>query len=280
MSAQTNAPCVIKKVKKVQAAGHHGGAWKVAYADFVTAMMAFFMLMWLLNATTEKQRKGIADYFSPTIPLMRASGGGNGVFGGDSVFIDETLAHTGHGGVPNPAVDKAADTANGEAGNGQGDAEGEQQALEELNEVLTGNSGESMVSDLARRHIVTQLTDEGLVIELFDLDDEPLFLADGIEPAPIMTDLVAMLAGVFPLVTNGVAIEGHVASQPVVVAENTSWDLSGDRAGKVREMLEAEAVPPDRLRRVTGHADRKPVARNPMAPRNNRIELILLRSKR
>ena len=69
MNAQTNArPIIIKRKKVIVAGGHHGGAWKVAYADFVTAMMAFFMLMWLLNATTEKQRKGIADYFSPTIP--------------------------------------------------------------------------------------------------------------------------------------------------------------------------------------------------------------------
>lgn len=70
MSAKSNAPIIIKR-KKLIAAGHHGGAWKVAYADFVTAMMAFFMMMWLLNATTEKQRKGLADYFSPTIPLSR-----------------------------------------------------------------------------------------------------------------------------------------------------------------------------------------------------------------
>ncbi|HHD78961.1 MAG TPA: chemotaxis protein MotB, partial [Epsilonproteobacteria bacterium] len=99
MSAQSNAPIIIKKVKKVSGGGHHGGAWKVAYADFVTAMMACFMLMWLLNATTEKQRKGIADYCSPTIPIMRASGGGDGAFGGDSVFTSETLAHSGTGGI-------------------------------------------------------------------------------------------------------------------------------------------------------------------------------------
>ena len=79
MAGQSNAaPVIIKRKKIVQGGGHHGGAWKVAYADFVTAMMAFFMLMWLLNATTEKQRKGIADYFNPTIPINRISGGGEG----------------------------------------------------------------------------------------------------------------------------------------------------------------------------------------------------------
>ena len=82
MGAQSNlAPVIIKRKKKVVGGGHHGGAWKVAYADFVTAMMAFFMMMWLLNATTEQQRQGLADYFSPTIPINRVSGGGDGSFG-------------------------------------------------------------------------------------------------------------------------------------------------------------------------------------------------------
>ena len=100
MARQSNAaPVIIKRKKIVVGGGHHGGAWKVAYADFVTAMMAFFMLMWLLGATTEKQRKGLADYFNPTIPVNRISGGGEGAFGGDSVFADEALAQNGLGAV-------------------------------------------------------------------------------------------------------------------------------------------------------------------------------------
>lgn len=100
MGAQANAaPVIIKKKKVSGGGGHHGGAWKVAYADFVTAMMAFFMLMWLLNATTEQQRKGIADYFSPTIPINRVSGGGNGAFSGESIFSEEALPQTGTGGT-------------------------------------------------------------------------------------------------------------------------------------------------------------------------------------
>ena len=274
MVAQTNAPIIIKKVKKVVAGGHHGGAWKVAYADFVTAMMAFFMLMWLLNATTEKQRKGIADYFSPTIPVMRVSGGGDGSFGGDSVFTEETLAQTGQGGLPrNPA-----DSGEGAEG-GSGDAEGAETAqLEELDAMLSGNSGESMVGDSAMRHIVTQVTDEGLVIELFDLDGEPLFTEGTAIPEPIMTDLAGMLVRVFALVENEVALGGHTRSQPVVVAQNANWELSADRADIVRKLLEAEGFVASRIQRVTGHSDRDPVARNPMSVRNNRIELILLRS--
>ena len=91
------APIIIKRKKIIVSGGHHGGAWKVAYADFVTAMMAFFMLMWLLNATTEQQRKGIADYFSPTFAINRTSGGGDSSFVGDSVFTENTLTRQGIG---------------------------------------------------------------------------------------------------------------------------------------------------------------------------------------
>ena len=271
MSAEETAPVIIKRVKKGGGEGHHGGAWKVAYADFVTAMMAFFMLMWLLNATTEKQRKGIADYFSPTIPVMRASGGGDGAFGGDSVFSEETLAHTGHGGVPNPSTDAEDVTATEAA---------EAQALEEIEEVLTGNSGESMVSDLARRHIVTELTDEGLVVSIYDTDTDALFAEGSAEPTELAREIIDMMSEVFALVTNGVAVEGHVAAQPVVIAENASWELSAARADTVRRLLEADGVAAPRIRRVTGHADRRPAVGNPMAARNNQIQMILLRSKR
>jgi len=90
-------PIIIRRKKVYAADGHHGGAWKVAYADFVTAMMAFFLLMWLLNATTEEQRKGIADYFNPNIPLAAVSGGGASALSGDSVFTQDTLAQNGTG---------------------------------------------------------------------------------------------------------------------------------------------------------------------------------------
>jgi chemotaxis protein MotB len=277
MSAQANAPIIIKRVKKVGGEGHHGGAWKVAYADFVTAMMAFFMLMWLLNATTEKQRKGIADYFSPTIPVNRISGGGDGTFGGDSVFTQETLSQIGHGGLPhNPTETEDGQNESREDADAASDAE----ALRMVEDILTGRSGESMVSDRAQRHIVTRVTDEGLLIEIFDLEGEPLFGEGGTEPTPVMRELMEIMARVFTLVRNGVAVNGHVRAQPVVLAENASWDLSTSRADRVREMLEASGLSLDRIMRVTGHADRNPAVANPMAIRNARVELILLRSDR
>ncbi|WP_424943759.1 flagellar motor protein MotB [Aliiroseovarius crassostreae] len=278
MSAQGQAPIIIKKIKKGGGDGHHGGAWKVAYADFVTAMMAFFLLMWLLNATTEKQRKGIADYFSPTIPVNRVSGGGSGSFGGDSIFTEETLAQSGNGGLPrNPTEDREGEHSGGRKAD---EAQEDREAIDKVEELLLGKSGESMVSDESRRHIVTRVTDEGLLIELFDIEGEPLFDPVTNAPTPIMVELAGLMARTFSLVRNGVSVEGHVRSQPVVVAENTAWDLSGDRADIMRELLETHGLDGSRVRRVTGHADRKPAARNPMALRNNRIELILLRKGR
>ena len=92
-------PIIIKKVKKGGGDGHHGGAWKVAYADFVTAMMAFFLLMWLLNATSEDQRKGLADYFDPSIPVSRTSAGGAGMLGGDTMFVPPEAAGSRDDGI-------------------------------------------------------------------------------------------------------------------------------------------------------------------------------------
>ncbi len=278
MSAKSNAPVIIKRKKVLSGGGHHGGAWKVAYADFVTAMMAFFMLMWLLNATTEVQRKGIADYFNPTITINRISGGGEGMFGGDDIFVEETLAKNGTGATQrNPAEQHLARGDTGSDASTDDARAREDRLLSEIAEAVTGCSGESMASTEAARHIVTKVTDEGLIVELFDLPESALFTPDSAEPTELLTALSAVISEAFALVRNEIAVGGHVASQPVVVAENRVWRLSADRADRVRQLLESGSTPPERIQRVTGYADRRPEARNPMAPRNNRIELILLR---
>ncbi len=171
MSAQANrAPVIIKRKKIVSGGGHHGGAWKVAYADFVTAMMAFFMLMWLLNATTEQQRKGLADYFSPTIPIVRVSGGGNGDFGGDSIFSEMAQPKSGTGAsAQRPAAEDKARGATGSDPSAEERAE-QDAAFTELDEMLKGYGGESNVMENALEHINTRITDEGLVIELYSRD--------------------------------------------------------------------------------------------------------------
>jgi chemotaxis protein MotB len=281
MSAKSNAPVVIKRKRIVAGGGHHGGAWKVAYADFVTAMMAYFMLMWLLNATTEKQRKGIADYFSPTIPVNRVSGGGPDAFSGDSVFTEKRLAKTGSGAASERPTEEAE--ARGAIGT-QGDAEDADRAAEDrafasVLMALKANSGESMASDRALRHIVTRVTDEGLIIEIHDLDGDPLFADDGATPMPVLRDLAGELSRVFRLTANRVAVNGHVRSYPVVLAADPVWDLSTARAQAVHRLLDDGGLDDGRIERVSGFADRKPAAENPAAVRNNRIEVILLRQR-
>ena len=281
MSAQP-APIIIKR-KKVIAGGHHGGAWKVAYADFVTAMMAFFLLMWLLGATNEKQRKGIADYFNPTIPINKVSGGGSGAFGGDSIFSEEALSENGTGaGVtvqsqPNESVGENGVLAKDTDENGAAKA-AEATALEDIAKKLSAQTGESMISDLLRRHIVTRLTDEGLIVEVFDIPVEPLFDTQD-TPTPVFKDTLAAIAEVFRLANNSIAVQGHTAAVPLVARINPVWERSATRADRTRQALIQLGLSDARMQRVSGFADRKLVAQNALSIRNNRIEIILLRNK-
>ncbi|WP_298851081.1 flagellar motor protein MotB [uncultured Ruegeria sp.] len=277
MGAQSNAaPIIIKKKRVSGGDGHHGGAWKVAYADFVTAMMAFFMLMWLLNATTEQQRKGLADYFAPTIPLSPESGGGDGAFGGDSMLSEEIFLRDGVGATnTHPTEERQARGSIGMDADGGG--KGDTEDFTTLEAQLLGRSGESEVSDKLLKHIVTRVTDEGLVVELFDTDDQPLFESGSETPTRIMRTLALIIALSSDLVTNPIAVEGHVSASPVVQVRNTAWDLSTTRAQTLRQLLQDKGVMAKRMDRVTGHADRELFAANPMAARNNRIEVIFLR---
>ncbi len=282
MTAQSNAPVIIKRKKVISGGGHHGGAWKVAYADFVTAMMAFFMLMWLLGATNEKQRKGIADYFNPTIPVVRASGGGSGAFGGDSVFSEGSLSRNGTGATQVRAATE--NQARGETGldtSEEGEAGSEDAsatALEEVQRMLQGVGGESMVTELMQRHVVTRLSDEGLVIELFETDDAALFNDDG-SATELLDTLIASMTPVFQLVVNNIAVQAHARAIPIVLKDGNTWDVTTTRAEAVRRLLESSGLKPGRIARITGYADRRPVTQNPMAKRNDRVELILLRDR-
>ena len=281
------APVIIKRKKVVAGGGHHGGAWKVAYADFVTAMMAFFLLMWLLNATTEQQRKGIADYFSPTIPINRVSGGGDGDFGGESVFSEEQLPQNGTGATNrNPTEGRQA---RGEIGlsetgvTGSPDVaakkEAEDRKFKALQDALDGRGGESTVSLETMRHIVTRVTDEGLVIEVFDRGTSSLFKGNTDEPTQLLRSLAALIGSVGALVHNDIAVEGHVRAAPVVRVDHPVWDLTVARADSMRELLEAQDLDRHRMRRMTGHGDREPVVKNHLSERNNRLEVILLRDR-
>ena len=254
MPADRNAsPIIIKRIQGGAEAAHHGGAWKVAYADFVTAMMAFFLLMWLLNATTEKQRQGLAEYFDPTIAQTR-TGGAQGMDGGRS---------------PDAPADQSVPATAGEAEM--------QQIARALQDALGGKGGESMQRVNLLRHVVTRMTDEGLVIELGDIVDEALFDGETAQPAPVLRELTAILATVLGRAKNQVAITGHVRAFPAMMIEDPVWPLSDQRAHAVRALLVQGRLDEDRIQRVTAFGDRKPRNANLMDPANNRVEVILLR---
>jgi len=218
MSANAKlAPVIIKRKKVIKGGGHHGGAWKVAYADFVTAMMAFFMLMWLLNATTEQQRKGLADYFSPTIPIVRMSGGGNGAFSGDSIFSEMTLPQNGTGASDSCVA--AEDKARGATGSDPSAEETavQDEVFEKLDAMLQGHGGESLVMENALEHIITRITDKGLVIEVYSRDDLQIFERDTAVPTQLLRDLAILISGISKTVTNDIAIGAHVRAQPIVI---------------------------------------------------------------
>ena len=242
---------IIRRQSDGEAAAHHGGAWKVAYADFVTAMMAFFLLMWLLNATTEQQRNGLADYFNPSVARMPGSAGDG----------SERLVKLG---------------VEAEMSDSQKASEFDSVARQ-VQDVLNGMGAESMQMKNLLKHVVTRMTDEGLVIELTDLTSQPLFVEDSDSPRWVMQDLSTLLAGVLSRVRNDIAISGHVRSYPEALLESPVWALSDSRAHMTRKLMTKAGFDGNRIERVTGYADRRNRTNNPMSPENNRIEVILLR---
>lgn len=258
----------------VAGGGHHGGAWKVAYADFVTAMMAFFLLMWLLNATTEKQRKGLSDYFNPTIPISRVSGGGDSALSGDTIFAEDTRARNGTGGTARERGASAGSDEDALARAAMAEAQ------KQLEKQLFDRGGESNTMERMLRHVITRITDEGLVIELFDLEGATLFKGDTAVPEETTVALAALLVEVLAITANELAVNGHLRSAPIPRSDAPAWDLSTDRAQAIRALLQAAGLPPERMQRIGGFSDRKPATADPSALRNNRIEIVLLRRDR
>lgn len=264
-------PIIIKKKKVKKSDGHHGGAWKVAYADFVTAMMAFFLLMWLLNATTEDQRKGLADYFSPTIPISRISGGGADGLNGSSVFTEETYAQMGTGASRSSSMGAPAEQ--GESSEAQ-DASGETIAenLEALKAELL--QGPQHLSE----HLMVKLSPEGIVLELVESDSSPLFSVGRSNPTPLMNELLGLVSQSFDKFGNNIKIVGHTdSSRYRSQGGYDNWNLSSDRANSARKMLIEAGVAPHRIQEVSGRADTDPlVPEDPHAAQNRRISVVIL----
>ena len=282
---ENQKPIIIKKVKKGGHEGHHGGQWKVAYADFVTAMMAFFLMLWLLNATTEAQRDGIADYFSPT-SISKSNSGGGGMLSGRTISKDGALVHRRAPmgvNIKLPPAEKPdspenVDKKDGETGPAT-EAERrreEQERFEKAAAKLANAMDAPGLKDLQDNVNVDQ-TDEGLRIQIVDQLNKPMFASGSSEPLPRTERLLGRVSQAIQGIPNKVAIKGHTDATSFRSRENYSnWELSSDRANASRRVLVRSGLPEDRVAEVTGRADEDLlVPDNPTSPRNRRISILL-----
>ena len=279
-------PIIVRKRGHRAHEGHHGGAWKVAYADFVTAMMAFFLLMWLLGATTENQRKGIADYFAARVPISPESAGGEGVLEGG--FMPRTAeARFRLGDRDRDDVTLAAGAPRSEQPEGAAarrdvrhEERVERQRFETIqSEILRRLEASTSLRDLAG-NLLFELTPEGLRIHIFDRSGADMFRLGSAAPQPRTIAILRIIADIIGAVRNGVVITGHTDSRPFVGAgPYGNWDLSSDRANAARRVLADNGVAPERFRRIEGRAALEPlIERDPSDPRNRRIAITLLRT--
>ncbi|HEX4177307.1 MAG TPA: flagellar motor protein MotB [Rhizomicrobium sp.] len=278
---------VIKRIKKGGHGGHHGGAWKVAYADFVTAMMAFFLLMWLINTTTPEQKRGIADYFAPQSIAQTVSGSG-GVLGGK--VMGEDSAHAGGAqsvmqkqSPPSPPSDtKALASGQTQGGAGADAASTSTQsgqngdfahAAEAIHQAVQDNPD---IANLSHQ-VITENTPQGLRIQLVDQDGRPMFEQGSTEPMPYTKKLLAAVGGIIASLPNRVSIAGHTAGNDQA-ATGGNWELSAARANQARALLQAGGLSSDRIYEVAGKAGSEPLLpEDPNASANRRLSILLMR---
>ena len=278
---------IVKKIYIEGHGGHHGGAWKVAYADFVTAMMAFFLLLWLLGATNEKQRKALADYFAPTLVEMKEnSAGSNGMFGGESITDKDNYPHkaqqTGTRSMTIP-VDAAGGNQIGSGTKGTLKSREALAAEDRRNfhamraRVMQEIGGSAKLAKLAN-HIRFVMTQDGMRIDLVDDADYSMFALGTTVLEPEASKLIGMIAGSVVTMGNPIMIRGHTDSlgygDPL---EMNNWMLSSGRAEATRRRLASGGLPEVRFNRIEGVADREPmIVKNPSDPRNRRVAITLL----
>ena len=233
--AETIQPIIIKR--KPLHGAHHGGAWKVAYADFVTAMMALFIVLWLLSASKEVQVT-VGGYFRD--PRGSAKNVGNNKVGSDFIPV-------------------------------------KRQDMEKLKEQIIKSIHHVDPLDKLKNHIEITITEEGLRIELMESEKGTFFELGSIQPTPALRDLLHVLSQELGKLPNKISIEGHTDSKPysgTKVYDN--WDLSTDRANAARRLMQGQGIQPDQITQIRGFADQRlRLPQQPDDPSNRRISLIV-----
>jgi chemotaxis protein MotB len=273
------APIIVKKVTIIEG-GHHGGAWKVAYADFVTAMMAFFLLLWLLGATEEKQRKGIADYFAPTLVKMRQeTAGSDGLLGGSSLTDPDNYPNEmGQTGTRSITIPRGVTGGPAEGG---GRGEMDSQKLKELQDKIEKKLVQRRQLSHLARQVRVMRAPEGIRIDLMDNADFSMFELGTTILTKEARGLLEVMAETLKDENAPLILRGHTDSLPWrggVTANN--WSLSTGRAEATRQALVLGGVTQNRFARIEGVADTEPlVTDKPADPRNRRISLLLLEGR-
>ncbi|PTN55446.1 motility protein MotB [Stenotrophomonas panacihumi] len=268
---------IMRRVKKVQAAGHHGGAWKVAYADFVTAMMAFFLVMWLVGATTTKQREAVSEYFRNPSPLEGKSPapapGMNGPGGASTSMIKlGGTMEIPKGQGPDPFNKKAAGPTDEER------KAQEKAQLESLMQELTEAIGKSQALEPFKDQLLLDLTPDGLRIQIVDKQNRPMFDMGSARLKDYTGGILHELAQFINQVPNHISITGHT---DITAYTNTrgygNWELSADRANAARRALIEGGMTEDKVSRVVGLASSVLFDKTqPENPINRRISIVVM----
>lgn len=268
-------PIIVKK--KVVKGGHHGGSWKVAFADFAIAMMAFFLLLWLLAALDDEQRAGLSEYFQnpsafegQAIAPGQTVGEGTGVdpsiidFEGMPEMIQDPEAMEPLLDIDEATLDELAE-------------ERDREALEALQEALEEALEQSQALEPYKDQLLLDITPEGLRIQIIDRENRPMFDTASSTPLEHADAILRELAGLINKVPNRISITGHTDARPLLRPDYSNWELSADRANAARRALIAGGAEGDQIARVVGLADSVPFNReDPEAAINRRISIIVL----
>lgn len=270
-------PIIVKKIKK---GGHavHGGAWKIAYADFVTAMMAFFLLMWLLGSTSEGDKKGLSDYFSAPlkVAMMGGSGAGasNSILPGGGAILTQQSGQARRGDGSDPIQKKAlADAVKAEV------AKLDAKKLASLSARISAVISNSAKLAEFSSQIRLDATPDGLQIQIVDDQNRPMFDSGSATVKPYMRDILRAIGAALNGVENKISLDGHTDRSSYSNADRgySNWELSSDRANASRRELVAAGMPDDKLARVVGLASSNLLdTLNPLSPANRRISITVM----
>ncbi len=263
---------IVKKITAEHRHAHHGGQWKVAYADFVTAMMAFFLLLWLISITDEQKRRGLADYFSPTVIEMKQdSAGADGLLGGDTISERDSATRSTSSGQAAIALPKAVTE-----GARREMIEQDRKRFRELKEMLDRRLERTPELRELKTHIRFTETREGLRIDLVDEADFSMFRLGTDRFVPRALTLVREVATVISGLPNAIIVRGHTDSLPYSPGQTmNNWMLSTARAEATRMALFGAKIPIERFARIEGVADTQPYAKDRADPRNRRMSITL-----